>query len=64
MNKEQLLELAQAAPDNALDELVHEMYASMASSVNNGGYSEQIEKLLEWGWNPEKLADHIRKATP
>ena len=43
----------------ALDELVHDEKSREASSINNGGYKDQLAYLLSRGWTLEELEDQI-----
>lgn len=64
MTRKELIELAQAAPDDALDEMVHDMYSQIASETNNGGPEAQITALMEWGFTAAQIEKAIKEATP
>lgn len=38
-----------------LDDLVHEVYADMASNVNNSGMKDQVDSLLTCGVSEEEI---------
>jgi hypothetical protein len=55
-----LLALTDAADDRqieALDELVHDVKAGEAASINNAGVEAQIEFLLDSGVDEDQIVD-------
>lgn len=48
------LKVLESKSQDELDELVHDMKAEEAASINNSGKEEQIEYLINAGWEPEE----------
>jgi hypothetical protein len=57
VTKDELLQkLEKNDVQDELDELVHDLKSMEAANINNAGYAEQVDYLLESGNTPQTIA--------